>query len=167
MKPQELTMIVLRVVAVYIASSSFVYLAQAGIFLAFPPAGGASMPTAAIAALWLVGPLVIAIIIWSCAPYLGRLASRGAASDEVTSINSHALVGATFAAAGSLILVTALPGLVSNVMRAFEPHSVFTLSMLVGTILQCVLGLGLVVGSGAASRFVLWLRYAGTGASDL
>jgi hypothetical protein len=167
MKPQELTMLALRVVAVYIASSSFVYLAQAGMFLAFPPAEGASMPTAAIAAFWLVGPLVIAIIIWSCAPYLGRLAARGVVNDQVTSINSQALVGATFAAAGTLIFVTALPSLVSNVMRAFEPHSMFTLPMLVGTILQCVLGFGLVVGSGAASRFVLWLRYAGTGVPDL
>ena len=167
MKPQELTMLALRVVAVYIASSSFVYLAQAGIFLAFPPADGASMPTAAIAALWLVGPLVIAVIIWSCAPYLGRLASRGVAGDQVTSINSRALVGATFAAAGTLIFVTALPSLVSNAMRAFELPGMFALPMLAGTIFQCVLGFGLVVGSRAASRFVLWLRYAGTGASDL
>jgi|GEM_PF-3186084 len=167
MKPQELTMLALRVVAVYIASSSFVYLAQAGIFLAFPPADGASMPTAAIAAFWLAGPLVIAVIIWCYAPQLGRLAARGSTNDRATSITPKALVGATFASAGTLIFVTAMPSLFSNVMRAFEPHGMFTLPMLVGAILQCVLGFGLVVGSGAASRFVLWLRYAGTGASDL
>lgn len=167
MNPQELTMLALRVVAVYIASSSFVYLAQAGIFLAFPAADGASMPTAAIAALWLVGPLVVAILIWYCAPCLGRLAARGTTNDQVTSISPQAMVGATFVAAGSLIVITALPELVANVMRAFEPHSMFTLPMFVGTILQCVLGIGLVVGSSATSRFLLRLRYAGTGASEL
>jgi|SRR6185312_5962043 len=167
MKPQELTMLALRVVAVYIASNSFVYLAQAGVFLAFPPQDGPSMPTAAIAALWLIGPIAVAVVIWCSAPYLGRLAARGISNDQVASITPQALVGATFVAAGALIFVTALPSLVSNVMRAFEPHVMFSLPILVGTILQCVLGIGLVVGSGAAPRFLLWLRYAGTGASDL
>lgn len=167
MKPQVLTMLALRVLAVYIASRSFVYLAQAGIFVAYPPVNGPAMSTATVAALWLVSPFLVSIIIWCCAPFLGRLAARGAGEDVQVDVNSQALVGATFVAAGTIVFITALPGLVSNIMRAFGPASMFAAPMLVGSILQCVLGIGLVVGSAVTARFLLRLRYAGTGASDL
>ena len=44
---------------------------------------------------------------------------------------------------------------------------VHVLPMLVGSILQCVLGVVLVLGSGVISRLLLRLRYAGTGVPDL
>lgn len=167
MKPQVLTMLALRVVAIYAASQAFTYLAQAAMFLAFPPANWPTVPVTFLAAVWLLSPLFVAAIIWWCAPYIACLAARGVVDDPAATVNTRALVGATFVAAGALIFITALPGLVGNTMRAFEPPQRFVLPMLVASILRCVLGIALVIGSGTASKLLLRLRYAGTPAPDL
>lgn len=167
MKPQVLTMLALRVVAVFIAAKSFVFLAQSAVFLAFPPANAPHLPVSFLAVLWLVGPFFVAIILWWLAPHLARLAARGVADEPVTRISVEALVGATFVAAGTLVFVTALPGLIGNAMRLSGPPGQFVLPMLIGSIVQCSLGVVLVVGSRGLSRLLFRLRYAGTRVPDL
>lgn len=171
MKPQVLTMLALRVVAVYIASRSFVYLAQIAVYLAYPPANVAGMLATTTTSYWLVGlggPLVVAIIIWFCAPRLARLAARSTATTKDPGVDIQGLLTATLAAAGTIIFIAALPRLVANILVLLGPATApREMSMLVGSILQCVLGIALAVGSGVTSRLLLWLRYAGTGASGL
>lgn len=160
--PQVLATLGLRVVAVFLAAQSFVFLAQAAIYFVFRP-GGSPAP-AFFVAFWLLGPFIAALLIWWGAPYLARLAARGISATNVTQVSSHALVGATLVAAGTLIFVTALPGLTTDVLRFYVPPQQLLLPEIIGKALQCLLGIGLVVGSGTASKLLLRLRYAGTGA---
>lgn len=167
MKPQVLAMLGLRVVAVFLAAESFVYLAQAAIYYLFRPIGMPNPPPSFFVVFWLLGPVVAALVLWWCAPHLARLAAHGVVADPVAQVGTQALVSATFVAAGTIIFVTALPSLATNVLQAYVPPHAFLLPVLVGNILQCLLGIGLVVGSGTASRLLLRLRYAGTGVPDL
>lgn len=167
MKPQALMMLVLRVVAVFLAAQSFMYLAQFAVYYLFRPVSMPSPPPSFFVAFWLLGPLVAALVLWWCAPYLARVAAGGVAPEPVAYVSAHALVGATFVAAGALIFVTALPSLATTLLRAYMPPHGFLVPVLVGDILQCLLGIGLVVGAGTASKLLLRLRYAGTGVPDL
>jgi hypothetical protein len=167
MKPQVLTILGLRVVAVFLAAQSFVFLAQAAIYFVLRPAGMPSVPPAFFVAFWLLGPFVAALIIWWGAPYLAHLATRGVSDAQVMHVNPQVLVGTTLVAAGALIFVTALPSLATDVLRFYVPPNQLLLPELLGKVLQCILGIGLVIGSGTASKLLLRLRYAGTEVPDL
>ncbi|MGH8146840.1 MAG: hypothetical protein ACREPY_10945 [Rhodanobacteraceae bacterium] len=167
MKPQELMTLALRVLAVFIGSQAFIYAADAAFFFVAPSQSFSGLPLSTLVVVGLVGPAVVAVALWWCAPSLAHLAARGITDAPVTKLNVRAVVGATFVAVGTLIFILALPGLVSNIIRSFGPPGVHMLPMLVGSILQCVLGVVLVLGSGVISRLLLRLRYAGTGVPDL
>ena len=165
MKSQVLAMLGLRLLAVFLAAQSFVFLAQLAIYFVFRPGG---LPTPSFfVAFWLLGPAVAALILWWCAPFLARLACRGIATESVIHVSTQALVGAAFVAAGTLMLVTSLPGLTADVLRFYVPPHQLLLPELIGKVLQCILGIGLVIGSGTASKLLLRLRYVGTQVPDL
>lgn len=161
MKPQELMMLALRVLAVFIASQAFIYLAQGATLLVLPTVDGGNVKITMLSLAWLLGPSIAAIAVWCCAPYLARLATRGFNNEPISSLNSHTVISTTFVAAGTYIFITALPWLVSNLILAFNPETKLNLSVLVANILKCLLGIFLVIGSRATSRFLLRLRYAG------
>ena len=119
MKPQELMTLALRVLAVFIASQALVYLAEAVVFVIVPNQNQFGLSLPVIALISLLGPAIAAIVIWSCAPYLARLAARGITDVPVATLDQQSIVGAVFVAAGTLIFILALPVLVSNVIRAF------------------------------------------------
>jgi hypothetical protein len=167
MKPQELMTLALRVLAVFIASRALIYLADAVVFYVAPSQSFTGLPLSVLAVVALLGPAVAAIVVWWCAPYLARLAARGVTDAPITKLNGNVIVGATFVAVGMLIFILALPGLVSSAIRSFGPPGLQVLPMLVGGVLQCLLGIALVLGSRVMSRLLLRLRYAGTGVADL
>jgi hypothetical protein len=167
MKPQELMTLALRVLAVFIASQALIFAADAAFFFVAPSQSFSGLPLTALVVVALVGPAIAAIVVWFCAPYLACLAARGITDAPIAKLNVQVVVGSTFVAVGTLIVIFALPNLVSNVMRSFGPPRVHVLPMLVGNILQCLLGIALVLGSRVTSRLLLRLRYAGTGVLDL
>ncbi|TAL74804.1 MAG: hypothetical protein EPN56_09900 [Rhodanobacter sp.] len=167
MKPQELMTLALRVLAVFIASRAIVYLADAAVFAVAPDQNKVGLSFPVLALISLVGPAIAAIVVWWCAPYLARLAARGITDVPVAALDQQSIVGAVFVAAGTLIFILALPGLVGSVIRAFGPPGSFALPSLVASVVQCILGVVLVVGARVTSRLLLRLRYAGTGAHGL
>jgi len=167
MKPQELMTLSLRVLAVFIASRALIYLADAAVFVVVPTQNQFGMSFPVLALISLLGPAIAAIVVWWCAPYLARLAARGITDAPVAVLDQQSIVGAVFVAAGTLIFILALPGLVSNVVRAFGAPVLFVLPSLVASVVQCILGAVLVVGARVTSGLLLRLRYAGTGAHGL
>jgi Tfp pilus assembly protein PilZ len=167
MKPQELMTLALRVLAVFIASRGLVYLADAAVFVVVPTQNQFGLSFPVLALISLLGPAIAAIVVWWCAPYLARLAARGITDVPVAALDQQSIVGAVFVAAGVLIFILALPGLVGNVVRAFGAPGLFVLPSLVASVVQCILGAVLVVGARVTSRLLLRLRYAGTGAHGL
>jgi hypothetical protein len=168
MKPQELMTLALRVLAVFIASRALVYLADAAVFVVAPTQNQFGLSFPVLALISLLGPAIAAIIVWLCAPYLARLAARGIADvPAAAALDQQSIVGAVFVAAGALIFILALPGLVGNVVRAFGPPGLFVLPSIVASAVQCILGAVLVLGARVTSRLLLRLRYAGTGAHGL
>lgn len=161
MKPQELMMLALRVLAVFIASQAFIYLAEAATFWAMPPDNRSGMPLTALSSVWLFGPFITSILVWWCAPVLSRLATGRIADVSIASVSTDAVVGSTFVAAGALIFIIALPGLISNSIRMFGDPGLFIYSSLAASISKCILGAALIGGSQAIPRFLFWLRYAG------
>lgn len=166
MKPQDLMTLALRVLAVFIASQALVSLADAAVFAAVNPPSQDWIPFSILAVIILLGPAIAALAIWWFAPHLARWAARGIGDVPVVMPNVQSVVGATFVVAGTLIFVLALPVLIVNTIRAFEQPGMFVLSSLVASVVRCLLGVFLVFGSRATSRFLLWLRYAGSGARD-
>ena len=162
MKPQELMTLALRVLAVFIASRGLIYLADAAVYVVVPTQNQSSLPFPVLALISLLGPAIAAIIVWWCAPYLARLAARGITDVPVTALDRQSIVGAMFVAAGTLIFILALPGLVGNVILGFGAPGVFMLPSLIASVVQCILGAVLVVGARVTSRLLLRLRYAGT-----
>ncbi|MBQ4854199.1 hypothetical protein IMW82_05880 [Rhodanobacter sp. B2A1Ga4] len=167
MKPQELMTLALRVLAVFVASQAFEYLADAAAFVVMPMQNEVGMPFSIIAIISLFGPAFAAIVIWWCAPHLARLAARGISDEPVAHVNVQSVVNATFVAAGTLIFVFAFPALVATAIRAFGTPSLSIVASLVSSVLRCLLGVVLVFGSRATSKLLLRLRYAGTGGRSL
>ena len=167
MKPQELMTLALRVLAVFIASRALVYLADAAVFVIAPTQNQFDLPFSVLALISLLGPSIAALVVWWCAPYLARLAARGITDVPVAALDPQSIVGAVFVAAGTLIFILALPGLVGNAIRVFDAPGLFVLPSLVTSVVQCILGAVLVMGARVTSRLLLRLRYAGTGAHGL
>ncbi|WP_297918381.1 hypothetical protein [Metallibacterium sp.] len=168
MKPQALMTLALRVLAVFIASRGLVYLADATVYAVVPTQNQFGLPFLVNALISLLGPAIAAIVVWWCAPYLARLAARGITDVPVAALDQQSIVGAMFVAAGTLIFILALPGLVGNVILGFgAPGWLFALPWLIASVVQCILGAVLVVGARVTSRLLLRLRYAGTGAHGL
>ncbi|HET8551155.1 MAG TPA: hypothetical protein VFM97_01605, partial [Gammaproteobacteria bacterium] len=161
MKPKDLTTVALRVLAVFVASQAFVYLAEAATFLAVPPENRSGPPLSALAGAWLVAPSIAALAIWIAAPYLSRLATRGIDPEPITRVDVNTISNIALTIAGIVIFLLALPGLVVNIGRAFGPPGTFAAWWLVASALKLLLGLALIVGSQNISRFLLRLRYAG------
>ena len=161
MKPQELMTLALRVLAIFIASQAFIYLAEAATFWATPPDSRSGMPLTALSSVWLFGPLIAAVLVWWCAPLLSRLGTGQMIDVPIGAISTEAIAGATFVVAGALIFIIAVPNFISNSIRAFSDPGLFVYSSLAASILKSILGVALVVGSRAIPRFLFWLRYAG------
>jgi len=167
MKPQELMTLALRVLAVFIASRALVYLADAAVFVVVPTQDQFGLSFPVLALISLLGPAIGAVVVWWCAPHLARLAAHGIADVPVAALDQQSIVGAVFVAAGTLIFILAVPGLVGSAIRAFGAPGLFVLPSLVASVVQCILGAVLVVGARVSSRLLLRLRYAGTRAHGL
>jgi len=167
MKPQELMTLALRVLAVFIASRALIYLADAAVFVVMPNQNQFGLSFPVLALVSLPGPAIAAIAVWWCAPHLARLATRGITDVPVVALDQQSTVGTVFVAAGALIFTLALPGLVGSIVRAFGAPGLFALPSIVASAIQCILGAFLVIGAHATSRFLLRLRYAGTGSPGL
>ena len=167
MKPQELMTLALRILAVFIASQGLVYLADAAVFAVVPTQNQFGLPFLVNVLISLLGPAIAAIVVWWCAPYLARLAARGVTDVPVAALDQQSIVGAMFVAAGTLMFILALPGLVGTVILGFGAPGVFVLPQLIAGVVQCILGAVLVVGARVTSRLLLRLRYVGTGAHGL
>lgn len=167
MKPQELVILALRVLAVFVASRALVYLADAVAFLVMPTQNEVGIPLSTFAVISLLGPAFAAIVIWWCAPFLAKLAARGMNDVSIAPLNAQSAVNTAFVVAGTLIFVFAVPALVATAIRALGAPSLFLVTSLISSTLQCVLGAVLVFGSRVTSQLLLRLRYAGSGGRNL
>lgn len=163
MRPQELTTLALRVLAIFIASQAFLGLAQFASFWLVPPENQ-NVTYTALSLVTLLAPTVVAILIWLLAPLISRFAARSIPNDPIAGFHAQSAVSAAFVVAGTFIFIVALPNLVGSITLFFGPPAGFFLPNLIQALFKCVLGVVLVVGSRTTSKFLLRLRYAGTNA---
>lgn len=162
MKPEELMILALRVLAVFIASQAIFYLTQGAIFWVSYPENTSDISLTALTSLWMLAPSIAAIIVWCCAPYIARLAVRGITNEAIISLNSQTMVSSALVTAGAIIFVDALPSVVNNAISIFTAPQLLVLPPLVSSILRCLLGAGLVIGARGISQLLLRLRQVGT-----
>lgn len=163
MQTRSLSIILLRVLAIFVVAQGMEGVAQLGMFLlrgtnAPPQDPGIWL---LFALLW---PLVVGIVLWLLAPGLSMLAVRKLApSMDMERLTTQGLTHAAFVVAGTWLLVNAVPGLVMLFVQMSTPSlRPDRTSLMIELMLRCIFGLGLIVGSRWLADVLLRLRYAGT-----
>lgn len=161
MKTQPLTVILLRVVAVFVISQGILYAAQFFGFAYQAPNVSGSFTLGILTAA--IAPLAMGIIIWALAPYIAALAVRKLPpSIEMGGLMAEGLAHAAFVVIGVWLIVTTLPPLIAVAVQGSELGASNQISWMVGRVLECLFGIGLIVGSRTLSVVLLRLRYVGT-----
>lgn len=162
MKTHDLTVLIIRLVAVYIALQGIMYIAQAASMWSGGVSVYGEMP------IWFIGltvlsPLILGILLWFMASVMARQAVRGLAeSMEVGGLSLQGLTAAAFSVFGVVLLIMVFPGFIVSLLHYFlsdEPS--VDVPWLVARAFQCVVAVGLIVGSGMVARILFRLRYAG------
>ena len=163
MHPRNLVLAALRVLAVYIGIRSIASLVGLGSMLASTVA-----PTFAGVILGVLGvlatllPTVVAVALWLLAPWFSKLAiPESAVSDSTGGLSPQDLVHCGLIVVGALILVTALPKLVGQLLSLSGEYAT-TIPWVVASGLETLLAAGLLVGSGRLAGWATKLKYAGT-----
>lgn len=156
------TVVALRVLAVFIAAWGVAHLATLASWIINPSALDKGFPLMTLAACWLVGPAVVAVVLWLIAPWLARQILRDIETKPSPSLDIEPMVSAAFVVAGVFIFVTALPAFTGYLLSVLESPDQVAMKWLAVDGLRCLLGIALVVGARSTARFCLWLRSAGT-----
>jgi hypothetical protein len=160
-KIKALTIVLLRVVAVFVISQGILYAAQFFGFAYQAPNVSGSFTLGILTAA--IAPLAMGIIIWALAPYIAALAVRKLPpSIEMGGLMAEGLAHAAFVVIGVCLIVTTIPSLVTIVLRSRELNGSIQIALIAGRASECLLGIGLIVGSHTMSAILLRLRYAGT-----
>jgi len=168
MKPHALVTIGLRILAVYLVSQSFLIMASIATTVLQSPPDVFHSPVLAWAFLWVFSPLVIGLALWFAAHQLARWATRGIGPEPLASLDPKALAATAFIIAGVLMIVSALPNVVLEIIRIHNAYQAAVtkssyFAYLIANLVRCLLGVALVLGSSRGfTQLVSWLRYAGS-----
>jgi hypothetical protein len=168
MKPQALTTIGLRILAVYLVSQSFVYIASTATRMLDSQVDLSHSPSLVWAFLWVFAPLIVGLGLWMAAPQLAGWATRRISQEPLPCVDPRILTTTAFMIAGVLICVSALPYVVMEAMRIWNAHQSPETSYagnfvyLTTHLVQILLGAWLALGSTGLTRFLFSLRYSGS-----
>ena len=176
MKPLALTLVGLRILAVYLVSESFLYMASAVPVIMQRLLGHADpstlwdSPIIGSILLSLFAPMIIGILLWMAAPQLARWTTRRFRPDPIDDIPLPALATTAYTVTGVVLIVTALPYMAFEVVRMWNAHAAHTpvsehVAYLVANGVRCLLGAALVLGRNGLRRLLFTLRYRGSSAA--
>lgn len=162
MRVYDVAIISLRFAAVYLVAQGIVVGAQMTTLWA-APYNAASGSIRVLAASALLAPALVGVILWLLAPFLARLMIRGtSATDLATGLTPEDLTRCGLLVVGIYILVVTLPNLLQVfVALTMEPEG-RDVSHAIAVTLQCLLAVGLIVGSERIARSLRWARHVRT-----
>lgn len=169
MKPQSLATLGLRILAIYLVSQSFMFMASMATEVIRSPPDLFHAPILVWAFLWVFSPLIIGLALWFAAHQLARWATRGMGQEPLASMEPRSLATAAFMIAGVLMIVSALPNMVLEIVRIWNAHHPPEapydnyVAYLIANLARCLLGTLLILGgSRGFSQLASWLHYAGS-----
>jgi len=168
MKPHTLATVGLRILAVYLVSQSFLYLASVATRVLGNATGLSHAPALVWAYAWVLAPLVVGLCLWLAAPQLARWATRRLRPEPLACIDEGVLAHTAYAVAGVLIFATAVPYVIMEAFRIWQAHRIAdgyeapAIAYLVAHLGQMVLGTWLALGARGLARLLHALRYAGS-----
>lgn len=176
MKPLALTLVGLRILAVYLASQSFLYMASAVPVIMerllghADPSGLWDSPIIWSILLSLSAPLIVGILLWMAAPQLARWTTRRFRPDPIGDVPLPALATAAYTVTGVVLIATALPYAALELLRIWNAHAANLpvgehVAFLVANAVRCLLGAALVLGRNGLRRLLFTLRYRGSSAA--
>ena len=157
MEPVTFATILLRVLAVYIASEGIMSVAEITSVWSFPSAGAADLPVIAIVLFALLMSGGVGALIWAISPFLARKMVGDIEPATSTMPAVKAIQHAILSIAGLLLFFTALPGIISLTIHFATTQAEPSWSALSGLIAQLVkagLGAYLVLGRASLVAFI-------------
>lgn len=161
MKTQSLTIVLLRIVAVWVIAQDLLYVAE--FFGTAYQTQSMSGNIAIDFSISVAAPLAIGFIMWAVAPYIAALAVRNLPlSIEMGGLTAEGLANAAFVVMGVGLVAVTLPSLVAFLFQTDSLGNQLKIAWIAGRVLECLFGIGLIAGSRTLSMVLLRLRYAGT-----
>lgn len=168
MNPQELSIIGIRIVAIYLIAQGFI---QFSGFMASYISLSLKEELFISGACFALAPLLFGILLWLCSTALSRLVvDKSYHVEESKPINSLSLQAIALSTVGLVLVFTALPALIGQLIRIFSEAPVFEgkrtydlalLSLFIGQLLKVILGVTLVLGANFWARFLSWFQKFG------
>lgn len=159
--PQDLALIGLRVVAVYLAVLGLGGIASLGNLLLSNPM---TTPYGSVflGALAMLTPAAIAVLLWAFAPRLAVMATRECSEQNVEGrLTVHDLTSCGLIVVGAFLFASACPRLVAQLLILGSEEYNMAASWIVSEGLTCVLAIALMVGAKPIAHAALKLRGAG------
>lgn len=171
MKPFSLTLVGLRILAIYLVSQSFLEMASSVPQFIRMPQAYSHLPLGVVIVSWMLAPLVIGVLLWLAAPQLAHWATRRIRGDVLETMQLPALASAAYVVAGVVLVATGLPNVVLEILRIWiahmPPSSPYAgyVAFLVANLVRCLLGAALILGRPGLRRVLYAVRYRGSSAA--
>ncbi len=165
MNPRSLSLVGLRVLAVYLITKSFIDIADVAVNVLRESVGMRHSPYLVLAYAWIFAPLVIGLALWLAAPQVSRWITRDTRAVQAGDIDHAGLMTTAFVITGVVLVSEALPSILFEGVRIWDalqppqmPYAIHV-AYLLSSLARAALGLGLVLGAHGLTRVLHALRY--------